>query len=57
MFVFIAGILLREWLNDGDNLPVLKISTLFHDIGKPLVRAETSSGKITFYRGVSFDGP
>ncbi len=41
--------LIEGWIADKNNLVVLKLSALFHDIGKPLVRTEGINGKVHFY--------
>jgi len=41
--------LIESWIVNKTNLAVLKLSALFHDIGKPLVRTEGTNGKVHFY--------
>jgi poly(A) polymerase len=40
---------LNKWLAEYSNLAILKLSALFHDIGKPLVRDIQDDGKVCFY--------
>ncbi len=42
-------IIVEDWLADTNNLFVLKLSALFHDVGKPLVRIEGREGVVHFY--------
>lgn len=41
--------LVEEWIAGKSNLAVLKLSALFHDIGKPEARTEGFNGKVHFY--------
>jgi len=41
--------LVEEWIAVKSNLAVLKLSALFHDVGKPQVRTEGFKGKVHFY--------
>jgi poly(A) polymerase len=38
-----------QWLNENNNLPVLKLAALLHDIGKPLIKSTGDHGQIHFY--------
>jgi len=42
--------LVAEWLARSNNLQLLKLAALFHDIGKPLVRTTEADGKTHFYK-------
>lgn len=41
--------LLDDWLSRGNNLPVLKLAALLHDIGKPLVREVDDKNRVRFF--------
>lgn len=41
--------LFGDWLSRGNNLPVLKLAALLHDIGKPLVREIDDKNRVRFF--------
>lgn len=40
---------IEEWLAIRNNLAILKLSALFHDIGKPQVKVRSADGRVHFY--------
>lgn len=40
---------IRENLNTGNRLPLLKLTAMLHDVGKPATRGERDDGRITFH--------
>jgi poly(A) polymerase len=43
------AVFLNEWLFSNNDLPVLKLSALLHDIGKPLAKQETPNMDVHFF--------
>lgn len=41
--------IIKDWLNSNLNCPIVKLSALFHDIGKPQAKKTSSDGNIHFY--------
>jgi len=41
--------MVNKWLYTRNNLPVLKLAALFHDLGKPYTKQTAPDGRVHFY--------